>query len=164
MWSGLLRITDISFEQLVIRKKLLTSHLWLAPTEMKPVKKGTKLYSIIHFKCPYCQEGNFFVNNNPYVWKTIGDVKKHCDCCKRPLSVETGFYYGAMYVSYAFGVAIFVAVYLGITILRLQLELHEKVFSVAVFVLLFSPLNYALSKIIWANFFMSYKGDKERVG
>ena len=37
------------------------------------MRKGTKLYSIIKFKCPSCHEGNFFISH-PYNFKNTGDV------------------------------------------------------------------------------------------
>ena len=40
-----------------------------------------------------------------------GDVKKECDVCHLKYEREPGFYYGAMYVSYALGVALFVTVW-----------------------------------------------------
>ncbi len=39
--------------------------------------KGTKLYSIFSNKCPKCQEGDFFVNKNPY---KAGFIKMHDNC------------------------------------------------------------------------------------
>ena len=71
------------------------------------LQKGSKLYSIVKFKCPQCQEGDFFISH-PYDFKNMGKPHEHCSECGMKLSKEPGFYFGAMYVSYAFGVALFV--------------------------------------------------------
>lgn len=73
------------------------------------LKKGTKLYSIFKFKCPQCQEGEFFISK-PYDLKNVGKIHENCSECGIKYSKEPGFYYGAMYVSYALGVAQLVAV------------------------------------------------------
>ena len=75
------------------------------------MKKGTKLYSIVNFKCPKCQQGDFFVSH-PYHLNHLGDVRKNCNKCGLNYSKEPGFYFGAMYVAYALGVALFVIAWL----------------------------------------------------
>ena len=75
------------------------------------MKKGTKLYSIIKFRCPVCHEGDF-LEGHPYSIKHLGDVRQKCNSCGQPYSKEPGFYFGAMYVAYALGVVLFVAVWL----------------------------------------------------
>ena len=72
--------------------------------------KDTMLYSILGFKCPYCHTGDFFVSH-PYDLRHTGDVHDHCGHCGRRFNIEPGFYYGAMYVSYAIGVAAMVTVF-----------------------------------------------------
>lgn len=62
------------------------------------MRKGSKLYSIFHEKCPYCHEGDFFVSG-AYKLKTMGDVHENCKNCGKSFNPETGFYFGAMYVS-----------------------------------------------------------------
>ena len=70
------------------------------------IKKGTKLYSILKFKCPHCHEGGFF-KAHPYNISKAGDIYDKCPVCNNKNSKEPGFYYGAMYVSYGLGVALF---------------------------------------------------------
>ncbi|MBK7443849.1 MAG: DUF983 domain-containing protein [Bacteroidetes bacterium] len=55
-------------------------------------------------KCPRCRKGNLFVNKNPYVFSEMAKMPKYCPSCGLRLEPETGFYYGAMYLSYAMGV------------------------------------------------------------
>ena len=44
------------------------------------IKKSTKLYSIIKFRCPVCHEGDF-LEGHPYSIKHLGDVRQKCNSC-----------------------------------------------------------------------------------
>lgn len=119
------------------------------------IKKGTKLYSILKFKCPHCQEGRFF-KAHPYNLAKAGDIYDNCPICEQKYSKEPGFYFGAMYVSYGFEVAIFVANYVAVTIFVDEASISTYLIAIAVTVIGSAPLVYALSKIVWANMFFSY--------
>jgi uncharacterized protein (DUF983 family) len=122
------------------------------------IGKGSKLYSIFRFKCPHCHEGDFFVARHPYQLAKAGDVHATCPACGRKLTPEPGFYYGGMYVSYALAVALFVSIYVATLVLAPEAPLWVPVFLITVGLVALGPWLYALSKIIWANLFMSYKG------
>lgn len=124
---------------------------------MAILKKGTKLYSIWHLKCPFCQEGEFFISH-PYNVRRAGDTYEKCPVCQRKYSIEPGFYYGAMYVSYGITVAVAVSIWVAILVLAPEMELHWQVGLIASVIVLGAPWFYALSKIIWANMFFDYKG------
>lgn len=121
--------------------------------------KGSKLYSIFKMKCPRCQEGDFFVSN-PYDLKKAGDIHKTCSNCNLKYSKEPGFYYGAMYVSYALGVALFVTLWTSFNLFFPNVSTGIQITSIIATTILLTPYLYALSKIIWANIFIKY----ERVG
>ena len=120
------------------------------------IKKGTKLYSILKFKCPQCHEGEFFTSS-AYNLKKIGELYKHCPNCKIKFSEEPGFYFGAMYVSYTLGIGIFVVTYLSNWILDLQASLFQILLFVGTVLIVGTPFLFHLSKIIWANLFIHYK-------
>ena len=124
------------------------------------MKKGTKIYSIIKGRCPHCHEGDFFLSHS-YKLKTMGDVYENCSICKRSFSPEPGFYFGALYVSYALGCAFMISILVGIYILNVEMSLFEKCIAVCGPWFLLTPKMHALSKIIWANFFINYKSSDE---
>ena len=123
-------------------------------------KKGTKLYSIFKRKCPVCQEGDFFVSK-PYDFKNIGNINDTCSNCGETFSKEPGFYYGAMYVSYGLGVALFVAVFILTYLIYPIASAFTYIIIIALAMLILGPFIYELSKIIWANLFMSYKNKNQ---
>lgn len=120
------------------------------------MRKGTKLYSILRMKCPHCHEGKFF-KSHPYNLSQAGEIHDNCPKCGNRLSIEPGFYYGAMYVAYALGVATFVASYLAVAVLYPEADTWVYITTIGIAIVVLGPWLYALSKIIWANLFISFK-------
>lgn len=122
------------------------------------MKKGSKLYSIVHITCPQCHEGNFLVSS-VYDLKHVGDVRQECDVCHLKYEREPGFYYGAMYVSYALGVALFVTIWASCNLWFPSFGVWTQIGLVTFFTVVLSPYLFALSKIIYANIFIHYKAN-----
>ena len=120
--------------------------------------KGTKLYSILRMKCPRCHQGKFF-KSHPYNLSKMGEVKEQCIECNLRYSLEPSFYQGSYYVAYALGVAMFITVWVLKLLFFPTLGPGGLLISILVSLLLFTPLLYSLSKIIWINFFIKYKRD-----
>lgn len=121
--------------------------------------KTTKLYSIVNFKCPVCHEGEFF-QAHPYNLNRVGDLHENCPVCGAKYEKEIGFYTGAMYVSYAIGVAVCVSIWVAIMVLFPGMGIITQIASIASLMLFGAPFFYALSKIIWANIFFHYDPSK----
>ncbi|MBL4710182.1 MAG: DUF983 domain-containing protein [Flavobacteriales bacterium] len=124
------------------------------------MKKGSKLYSILKFKCPHCHDGDFFKSNNPYQLSSMSETRNECSKCNRKLSLEPGFYYGAMYVSYGLGVAHIVSFLVAKWILEFEMSFWNFIILVGITLTLLTPLYYAISKIVWANMFMNFKEEE----
>lgn len=63
------------------------------------LKKGSKTYSIVHLKCPQCQEGEMFETGSWSFVKSF-DMLKRCSECGLNYFPEPGYYYGSMFISY----------------------------------------------------------------
>lgn len=117
--------------------------------------KGTKLYSIFTGTCPVCQKGEMYIESNPY--KLTKTLKMHdrCSFCNTKFKMEPSFFYGAMYVSYAVGVAVAVATFV---IVYLFLDLNEHLTFIAIILALaiLFPIILRISRNIWINFFKHY--------
>ena len=123
--------------------------------------KGTKFYSIFGMKCPKCHEGEIFQDPNPYHFKNLFKIYDHCDHCGQKFEPEPNFYYGSMYVSYAYSVAIFVASWV-IGKFFLGLSIGEIFILIAVALLFLTPYMFRLSRVTWLNFFIHYdKSNKD---
>lgn len=120
--------------------------------------KGTKIYGIAKGKCPRCHEGEMFPNHNPYDLKHMTDINSECDVCGQTFEPEPNFYYGAMYVSYAYTVAIFVASYV-ISSLILNLGIWYVIGSTVGSLIILSPFVFRLSRTTWLHINVKYQKD-----
>jgi hypothetical protein len=75
-----------------------------------------------------------------------------CPHCNASLNPEPGFYFGAMFVSYAINVAIFVSCWL---VLYLFVQPSDTVYIsvIALAALVFTPFNYRASRLLWLYWF-----------
>ena len=58
------------------------------------------LLTILNCKCPNCSKGNVYKKHHFFSYAKMNDT---CDVCNYSFEKEPGFFYGAMYVSYARG-------------------------------------------------------------
>ncbi|MBS3739200.1 DUF983 domain-containing protein [Mesohalobacter halotolerans] len=123
--------------------------------------KGIKIYSIITGSCPVCHEESMYKESNPYKLNHIHDMHEHCSNCGTKYQIEPSFFYGAMYVSYALGVAVAVATFI-ITYFFMGLEVFASFMSIIGVLILLMPVMMRLSRNIWINLFFSYKPKSER--
>jgi uncharacterized protein (DUF983 family) len=119
--------------------------------------KRTKLYSILNNRCPHCHEGRFFKTDNPFSLRTFDKMNMRCPVCNEGFEFETGFYYGAMYVSYALTVAFGVFEYIIFSFL-IGLDAYAFLIIFAVSIVLLMTVFYRTSRLIWINFFVKFKG------
>lgn len=122
--------------------------------------KGKRVYSILNSKCPVCHEGDYFLSKNPYNLKMFSKNNERCPVCNHKFEVETGFFYGAMYVSYALQIAFSVAIFIAVGVLFPSANYPTYIFSIIAGILILMPITYRFSRMIWMNLFISYQGKK----
>jgi uncharacterized protein (DUF983 family) len=117
--------------------------------------KGTKLYSILGQKCPRCHDGPLFINKNPYKMSNWDKMHSDCPVCGLHYEREPGFFQGAMYVSYALGVALSV----GVLIIDILVGFNALEFFIANTLALigFAPLLFRWARAIYLNIFIAYR-------
>ncbi len=116
--------------------------------------KGSKIYSIIHNKCPKCNEGNFFEDNNPLHLKKVLKMNSHCSFCGFKYEIEPSFFYGAMYVSY--GLTVGASIITSVILFFLGLNLLQIFISIFIMLILFTPVTLRLARLIYSNMFVDY--------
>jgi uncharacterized protein (DUF983 family) len=119
------------------------------------LKKGNKLYSILTGSCPKCHEESMYINKNAYVFSETLKMHEHCSNCHTKYKMEPSFFYGAMYVSYAVGIAFAVAAFV-ISFLFLGANRNVTFISIIATLVVFLPVIIRLSRNIWINMFMNY--------
>lgn len=120
------------------------------------LNKGSKLYSIFNNKCPKCQEGDFFSVPNSYDLKNFSKMEKQCSVCNLTYEPEPGYYFGAMYVSYAINVAVFVSVWVAFIVLFRDINVWYQVLASVFIGLVLTPVTFRWARLSWINFFIRY--------
>jgi uncharacterized protein (DUF983 family) len=118
-------------------------------------KKGSKLYSIVTGACPKCHNESMYIFRNPYKMGGLFKMNERCSSCHTKYKMEPSFFYGAMYVSYAVGVAIAIAVFI-ISSVILDASLLSTFIAIVSTLVLMLPVIIRLSRNIWINLFVSY--------
>ena len=114
---------------------------------------------LLKLKCNRCRQGDMFQTKSSYR-KGFMKMNEKCPVCGHPTEIETGFYYGTGYVSYALAVAITVAYFIAWWVL-IGFSFSDNRFffwigSNAVLLVLLQPYLMRLSRVIWFSFFVKY--------
>lgn len=125
--------------------------------------KESKLYSILTVKCPRCHEGNMFQEGTLYS-RRFSAMHEKCPCCGQAFEPEPGYYYGAMFVSYAISTAIFVAIWIALSFFVEEITLTMMVITLLIVVVGLLPVNFRLSRVLWINIFIRYEGPCDSIG
>ena len=98
--------------------------------------------------------------HQPYSFKGVTSINSKCPHCKTSYRLEPSFFYGSMYVSYALGVALAVAVYITLVLLGLGNKGLTSFIIISTAIIILAPYVYQLSKVVWASFFIRYDPKK----
>ena len=118
------------------------------------------LTSVMNNKCPHCRKGDLFTNPNPYALKTTMKMPDVCPVCGQKYELQTGFYFGTGFVSYA--LTVFLS---GLTFVLWWFTIGMSVKDNRVFwwlaanaalLILLQPPIQRLSRSIWIAFFVRY--------
>lgn len=115
----------------------------------------------LQLKCPRCGEGNQFKSTNPYKKGEMFEMNTHCGNCGLRFERESGFFYGAMYMSYMLNIGLFViatvAWYLGVDEM---LDWKIFIFGYVALTVLLVPIIYRFSRSIWLLIMVNYEPEK----
>jgi uncharacterized protein (DUF983 family) len=123
--------------------------------------KGTKIYSILTGTCPVCHEESMYIESNPYKLHKVLKMHERCSNCGTKYKMEPSFFYGAMYVSYAVGIAFAVAAFI-IAFVFFGAGLLASFFTITGTLIVFMPVIMRLSRNIWINLFLKYRKEAGR--
>lgn len=117
-------------------------------------------------KCPRCRVGNTF--SGPTYGFKVQQMNEFCPHCKLKFEREPGYFYVAMFVSYAMNVAEMVTVSVAAYIFGLKLDYENLWYFVALLfgtTLVFSPFNYRYSRMIllyWLSPGLNYEPERSK--
>lgn len=109
--------------------------------------KTPKSWAMLHTRCPRCRRGNMFAGGI-YQFGS-NKIYDHCPHCNLHFEIEPGYFYAAMYVSYAFNVAE-AFVLAAATYLITHNTSSPWLYCNVIFAgcLLLSPLNFRYSRVL----------------
>jgi len=125
---------------------------------LQMLKKGSKLYSILTGTCPRCHQESMYLDKNPYNLGNVYKMHDNCSHCGLHYKIEPSFFYGAMYVSYALGVAFSIVAFV-ISFVLFEAGLKTSFIAIIITLVGLMPLTMRLSRNIWISFFISYRKD-----
>jgi uncharacterized protein (DUF983 family) len=106
----------------------------------------SQTYAALHAKCPKCRKGNMFANNM-YGFSSQ-KMNETCSHCGYKFEREPGYFYVAMFISYAFNVAEMVTLAVGTYILTGSHNpwIYVTILLGVTFIL--SPFNFRYSRVV----------------
>jgi uncharacterized protein (DUF983 family) len=118
------------------------------------LKKGTKAYSILHLKCPKCQEGDLF-ETGTFSFQKSFDMPEKCPVCGQKYYLEPGFYYGAMFVSYII-TGWFCLGFVGLLMLGFGLHWKTSFILLLIAIAVLFVWFFRVARAIWININVKY--------
>jgi len=101
--------------------------------------------AIVNAKCPRCRKGDMFANSM-YGFHSQ-KMHKTCTHCKLTYEREPGYFYVAMFVSYAMNVAQIVTVCVAISVLTGSMNAWLYIAGALSASVLLSPFNFRYSRV-----------------
>jgi uncharacterized protein (DUF983 family) len=105
-----------------------------------------KSWAMLHCKCPRCRRGNMF--NGSLYSLSSNRINERCPHCNMLFEIEPGYFYAAMYVSYALNVM--EAGFLWVAAYTITHNTTSPWLYISVILggcVLLSPLNFRYSRV-----------------
>jgi uncharacterized protein (DUF983 family) len=104
--------------------------------------------------------GTFIEINHIFNWKKFDKMHKSCPVCGEKYTPEPGFYFGAMYISYALYVAFIVTNFVGFVIF-LNVDPIILLYFLIPALIALTLFFFRIARRVWLNFFVKY--DKQKL-
>jgi uncharacterized protein (DUF983 family) len=120
-----------------------------------------KLSGALQLKCPRCEQGHLYETKNPYSIGNMFTMMRNCENCGLRYEKEAGFFYGAMYISYALNIAFFVTATVA-WYLFFENGIDWRIY-ISLYVLitvLLVPVNFRYSRSLWLSIMTKFEPDK----
>lgn len=120
------------------------------------MSERSKGLALLQGRCPQCREGKLFIHT-AYNLGKFTKINRQCPHCGVNFEKEPRFFDGAMYISYALSVGLFLVS--AFIIYRLFHPVSENVYMIAIIseVVLLYPLMFRYSRILYLYAFGGLK-------
>ena len=121
------------------------------PTDTSETLDSTAL-ALLNLRCPRCHQGKMFTYPALNVTK-FAEMPEQCPVCGQTFEPEPGFYFGSMYITFAFNVATVLVVGVLLYYLFNNPDTWVYVTVVTAVTLLFTPVILRYSRAIMLYLF-----------
>ncbi len=121
--------------------------------------KRSKLAAMSQMRCPRCREGAMF--KHPLLGLKFNKIHENCPVCGATFTPEPGFYYGAMYFSYAINTLMVLSLFVVVLAVFKPRELWVYLATVITPVLLLFPIVFRFSRVLMLHLFGGYSYQPE---
>ncbi len=111
--------------------------------------KISQTYAVINAKCPKCRRGDMFANSTYSL--SSQKMNETCPHCGFKFEIEPGYFYVAMFVSYAFNVAQMVTLAVALYVLTGSRNPWVYVGVLLGSAVILSPFNFRYSRVVLLN-------------
>ena len=115
--------------------------------------KTPKLKAVINAKCPKCRRGKMF--SGPMYSFKAQKTNELCPHCGLRFEIEPGYFYAAMYVSYALSVAEMVTIAVATYVFSGSLEYEDLWLYITTIIggaIILAPFNYRYSRVLLLHY------------
>ncbi len=115
--------------------------------------KTPKISAVIKAKCPRCRRGNIF--SGPMYGFKVQKTNESCSHCGLRFEIEPGYFYAAMYISYALNVAEMLNIGILTYLITGKLDFEYVWLYIVTIIggcLLLAPFNYRYSRILLLHY------------
>ena len=116
------------------------------------------LSGILLEKCPRCRRGNIFAFPAWQITKFY-HTHIHCPVCNTKFEKEPGFFFGAMFIGYAFVVGSVLIVSFALHLFLSKVTLPTYLLAAAITIIISFPFNFRFSRVIYLYLFTQYQKD-----
>ncbi|WP_022822566.1 DUF983 domain-containing protein [Hymenobacter norwichensis] len=109
-------------------------------------------------KCPRCHRGPLF-KHSAFNLRRFDEMYEDCVACGQYYEPEVGFYWGAMYISYGFSTGIVFLTGMLLYYLADDPPVWVYITTVAVIVVLMTPLLFRYARVVMLYFFGGIRYD-----
>lgn len=122
------------------------------------MEKVSLVKGFVGQKCPRCRKGAMFPAAT-YNLARFTEMRDECPHCGQDLTVEPGFYWGAMYVGYAINVGIILVMCAVLFLGFPEAPIWTYIVAIVTPILVTIPFNYRYGRVGMIYFFSPIKYD-----
>ena len=130
-----------------------------APTNPSEFVDSTAL-ALLQLRCPRCHQGKLFSTSALNVTQ-FAQMPEQCPVCSQSFEPEPGFYFGSMYITFAFNVATFLVLGVLIYYLLGNPDTWVYVSIITGVTVLFTPLILRYSRALMLYLFGGVQYNKD---